>query len=160
MSLEQAMEKQAAAMEKQAAAMERHADAMNHYASVIEKNAALVVANGGQLRAAAGGDEAKAGSVEKPQTAKEKKAAKEAADKAAAAAADNDGFDDEPAGAPKDLTIDKVKAKLFEVKDAYGDKTPALKIATDLGYPSINDIKPVDFEKVWLAAEAAIAKAP
>ena len=151
MSLEQAMEKQAAASEKLA-------NAMNRYADVIEKFG-LKIENDNAAAAAAGGAETTTTTTKAEKPAKADKATKAAkADKAPPA--DNDGFDDAPSGAPKDLTIDKVKAKLFEVKDAYGDKTPALKVATDLGYASINDIKPADFEKCWIEAERLIAAAP
>ena len=69
------------------------------------------------------------------------------------------GGGDEPE-VPEKLTGDQVKAKLLEVRDAYGDKAPALKIINDLGYAAIPDVKPADYKKVWIAAEKAIAAAP
>ena len=149
MSLEQAMEKQAAASEKLANAMTRYCDVIEKYGLKIE---------GENAAAAAAGGVAETTKVEKP--AKAEKATKAAKAEKTPPADEDDGFGPTASGAPKDLTIDKVKAKLFEVKDAYGDKTPALKVATDLGYASINDIKPADFEKCWIEAERLIAAAP
>ena len=151
MSLEQAMEKQAAASEKLANAMTRYCDVIEKYGLKIE---------GDNAAAAAAGGVAETTKDAKPPKAEKAEKATKAAKADKTPPADNDGFDDAPSGAPKDLTIDKVKAKLFEVKDAYGDKTPALKVATDLGYASINDIKPADFEKCWIEAERLIAAAP
>ena len=54
---------------------------------------------------------------------------------------------DEPE-VPEKLTADQVKAKLLEVRDAYGDKAPALKIINDLGYNAIPDVKAADYQKV------------
>ena len=164
MSLEDSMKALAESNLKLAAAQER-------YAGVIEKFGSLVVASPG---AAAADTSAKTEAAGKPLTAaQKKKAEKEAADKAATEAAaggdggfgDDDGFGNEGAGGdepevPEKLTADQVKAKLLEVRDAYGDKAPALKIINDLGYSAIPDVKPADFKKVWIASEKAIAAAP
>lgn len=169
MSLEESMKALAESNLKLAAAQE-------HYAGVIEKFGSLVVASPGAGTAAAT-PAAAAETTGKPLTAaQKKKAEKEAAEKAAAdkAAAggdgfggDGDGFGDEGGEAggdepevPEKLTGDQVKAKLLEVRDAYGDKAPALKIINDLGYAAIPDVKPADYKKVWIAAEKAIAAAP
>lgn len=163
MSLEQSMLALAESNLKLAAAQE-------HYASVIEKFGSLAVATNGEAATAAppakepaaakGGKGAKGG----------KAAAKTepAADAAAAGdgfGGDDDGFGGGEAGGdepevPEKLTGDQVKAKLLEVRDAYGDKAPALKIINDLGYAAIPDVKPADYKKVWIAAEKAIAAAP
>ena len=160
MSLEESMKALAESNLKLAAAQE-------HYAGVIEKFGSLVVASPG---AAAADTPTKTEAAGKPLTAaQKKKAEKEAADKAAAGGdggfGDDDGFGNEGAGGdepevPEKLTSDQVKAKLLEVRDAYGDKAPALKIINDLGYSAIPDVKPADFKKVWIASEKAIAAAP
>lgn len=168
MSLEESMKALAESNLKLAAAQER-------YAGVIEKFGSLVVANPGAGTASAAAPAAE--TTGKPLTAaQKKKAEKEAAEKAAAEKAaaggdgfggDGDGFGDEGGDAggdepevPEKLTGDQVKAKLLEVRDAYGDKAPALKIINDLGYAAIPDVKPADYKKVWIAAEKAIAAAP
>ncbi len=163
MSLEQSMIALAESNLKLAAAQE-------HYAGVIEKFGSLVVATNGEAAtvaapakepaAAKGGKGAKGGKA----AAK----AEPAADAAAAGdgfGGDDDGFGGGDAGGdepevPEKLTGDQVKAKLLEVRDAYGDKAPALKIINDLGYAAIPDVKPADYKKVWIAAEKAIAAAP
>lgn len=168
MSLEESMKALAESNLKLAAAQE-------HYAGVIEKFGSLVVASPGAGTAATPASAAE--TTGKPLTAaQKKKAEKEAAEKAAAEKAaaggdgfggDGDGFGDEGGEAggdepevPEKLTGDQVKAKLLEVRDAYGDKAPALKIINDLGYAAIPDVKPADYKKVWIAAEKAIAAAP
>ena len=165
MSLEESMKALAESNLKLAAAQE-------HYAGVIEKFGSLVVASPGAGTAAT--PAAAAETTGKPLTAaQKKKAEKEAAEKAAAGGGgdgfggDGDGFGDEGGEAggdepevPEKLTGDQVKAKLLEVRDAYGDKAPALKIINDLGYAAIPDVKPADYKKVWIAAEKAIAAAP
>ena len=165
MSLEESMKSLAESNLKLAAAQER-------YAGVIEKFGSLVVATNGEAATVA-----TPAKTDKPPTAAEKKAAAAAAKKAAeAAAAASDGFGGDDAGSdgfggddaggegepevPEKLTSDQVKAKLLEVRDAYGDKAPALKIINDLGYSAIPDVKPADFKKVWIASEKAIAAAP
>ena len=163
MSLEDSMKALAESNLKLAAAQER-------YAGVIEKFGSLVVASPG---AAAADTSAKTEAAGKPLTAAQKKKADKAATEAATEAAaggdggfgDDDGFGNEGAGGdepevPEKLTGDQVKAKLLEVRDAYGDKAPALKIINDLGYAAIPDVKPADYKKVWIAAEKAIAAAP
>ena len=163
MSLEDSMKALAESNLKLAAAQE-------HYAGVIEKFGSLVVATNGEAAtvatpakepAAKGG---KAGGKGKGSTK---------ADPAPDASAAGDGFGGDDAGGdgfggddagepevPEKLTGDQVKAKLLEVRDAYGDKAPALKIINDLGYAAIPDVKPADYKKVWIAAEKAIAAAP
>lgn len=142
------------------------ADAQTHYAGIIEKFGTMVVqANGGDDGEAA----ATAATDDKPaKKAAAKKATKKAAAKKAAETADDfggDGFggDDEgsdgEADVPAKLTADQIKAKLLEVRDAYGDKAPALKIINDLGYSAIPDVKPADYAAVWKACEKAIADA-
>ncbi len=164
MSLEDSMKALAESNLKLAAAQE-------HYAGVIEKFGSLVVATNGEAAtvaapakepaAAKGGKGAKGG----------KAAAKTEPAADAAAASDGFGGDDDGFGGggeasgdepevPEKLTGDQVKAKLLEVRDAYGDKAPALKIINDLGYAAIPDVKPADYKKVWIAAEKAIAAAP
>ena len=166
MSLEQSMLALAESNLKLAAAQE-------HYAGVIEKFGSLVVASAGDAAPAAAAASTKTDAA--PATTgkgkgKGGKAAAKTEPAADAAAAgdgfggDDDGFGGEAGGdepeVPEKLTGDQVKAKLLEVRDAYGDKAPALKIINDLGYAAIPDVKPADYKKVWIAAEKAIAAAP
>ena len=133
------------------------AAAMDNYAATIEKFGSMVVAQPGDAPAAA---TEKAAPAEKAPATKGKgrgKAATKADDDAGFS--DDDGFDGE-AEVPEKLTGDQVKAKLLEVRDAYGDKAPALKIINDLGYNAIPDVKAADYQKVWAACEKAIAAAP
>lgn len=164
MSLEDSMKALAESNLKLAAAQE-------HYASVIQKFGSLVVASAGDGAAAATPTKTDAATTKPLTAAQKKKAEKEAAERAAAEATgadagfgDDDGFGNEGGGdepeVPEKLTSDQVKAKLLEVRDAYGDKAPALKIINDLGYSAIPDVKPADFKKVWIASEKAIAAAP
>lgn len=146
------------------------AQALTGYAAVIDKYALKIEAVGGNVAAAAAAEvKPDTKPATKPQTAAEKKAAaaaKKAAEEAAAKA-DDGGFGDDGFGGgaedtvevPDKLTGDQVKAKLLEVRDAYGDKAPALKIINDLGYNAIPDVKPADFAAVWVACEKAIAAA-
>ena len=140
------------------------AAAMDNYAATIEKFGSMVVAQPGDAPAAA---TEKAAPAEKAPATKGKgrgKAATKAepeakADDDDAGFGEDDGFDGE-AEVPEKLTGDQVKAKLLEVRDAYGDKAPALKIINDLGYNAIPDVKAADYQKVWAACEKAIAAAP
>lgn len=138
------------------------AAAMDSYAATIEKFGSMVVAQPGDAPAAA---TEKAAPAEKAPATKGKgrgKAATKAEPETTGddGAAEGDGFGDEGAAeVPDKLTADQVKAKLLEVRDAYGDKAPALKIINDLGYNAIPDVKPADFQKVWAACEKAIANA-
>ena len=161
MSLEESMLKLAESNLKLAAAQE-------HYAGVIEKFGNLVVASAGApaadptATATSGKAEAAKGKAAKGKAAKGK-ADPEPETKDDASFGDDDGFGGDEGGeseAPEDLTADQVKAKLLEVRDAYGDKAPALKIINDLGYSAIPDVKKADFKKVWAACEKAIAAAP
>lgn len=164
MSLEDSMKALAESNLKLAAAQER-------YAGVIEKFGSLVVASAGEGAAAATPtktDAAPATGKGKGKAATGKGKSEPAADTTKAddgGFGDDDGFGNEGAGGdepevPEKLTSDQVKAKLLEVRDAYGDKAPALKIINDLGYSAIPDVKPADFKKVWIASEKAIAAAP
>ena len=159
MSLEESMKALAESNLKLAAAQE-------HYAGVIEKFGSLVVASAGDGAAAA--TPAKTDAAPAAKGGKGSKGGKGKTDPAPetknddAGFGDDDGFggeDGEPE-VPEKLTADQVKAKLLEVRDAYGDKAPALKIINDLGYSAIPDVKPADFKKVWTACEKAIAAAP
>jgi hypothetical protein len=142
------------------------AQALTGYAAVIDKYALKIEAVGGNVAAAA--------AAETPPATPTAPAKKTPAKKTAATktepppAADDGGFGDDGFGGageettvdvPAKLTGDQVKAKLLEVRDAYGDKAPALKIINDLGYNAIPDVKPADFAAVWVACEKAIAAA-
>lgn len=106
----------------------------------------------------------------KPLTAAQKKAAeKKAAEEAAAKKPEVDDFGDpivdefgdtDADAVPDKLDGDMVKAKLLEVRDAYGDKAPALNVIKEFGYNAIPDVKPADYEKVYKAACKAIKAAP
>ena len=161
MSLEDSMKALAESNLKLAAAQE-------HYAGVIEKFGSLVVASAGDAAPAAS-TSTKADAA--PAAGKGKGKGKGKADPAPAETknddagfGDDDGFGGDEGGddseVPEKLTADQVKAKLLEVRDAYGDKAPALKIINDLGYSAIPDVKPADYKKVWVACEKAIAAAP
>lgn len=166
MSLEQSMLALAESNLKLAAAQER-------YAGVIEKFGSLVVAKAGDGEAAAAASTSAKTDAAPATTGKGKgKGGKGKTEPAAetktddAGFGDDDGFGGDDAGGegeaevPEKLTADQVKAKLLEVRDAYGDKAPALKIINDLGYSAIPDVKPADFKKVWIACDKAIAAAP
>ena len=135
------------------------AAAMDNYAATIEKFGSMVVAQPGVAAEPSPEPEP----AEKPAPAAKKAAAKKAEPEAKAdddaGFGEDDGFDGE-AEVPEKLTGDQVKAKLLEVRDAYGDKAPALKIINDLGYNAIPDVKAADYQKVWAACEKAIAAAP
>lgn len=143
----------------------RLADAMNKYADVIDKYALKIEAVGGDVAKAAAAETSsgKKGGDDKPTPAKGGRGKKAAAEPPADAGGDDDGFggaDDFDSGVPDKLTGDQVKAKLLEVRDAYGDKAPALKIINALGYNAIPDVKPADYAKVWTECEKAIKAAP
>lgn len=162
MSLEESMKALAESNLKLAAAQE-------HYAGVIEKFGSLVVASAGDSAPAAAAS-AKTDAAPATTGKGKGKGGKGKAEPAAetktddAGFGDDDGFGGDDAGGeaevPDDLTADQVKAKLLEVRDAYGDKAPALKIINDLGYSAIPDVKKADFKKVWIACDKAIAAAP
>lgn len=141
------------------------AAAMDSYAATIEKFGSMVVAQPGDAPAAATEKAAPAEKAPAKKAAAKKAAAKKAEPETQADDAglgDDDGFGGEggEAEVPEKLTGDQVKAKLLEVRDAYGDKAPALKIINDLGYNAIPDVKAADYQKVWAACEKAIADAP
>ena len=161
MSLEQSMLTLAESNLKLAAAQE-------HYASVIQQFGSLVVASAGDGATAT---PAKTEAATPAAKGKGKGKGKAETTPAPETKGDDTGFgDDEGFGneggdeneteVPDQLTSDQVKAKLLEVRDAYGDKAPALKIINDLGYSAIPDVKPADFKKVWVACDKAIAAAP
>ena len=154
MSLEDSMQTLAESNLKLAAAMD-------NYAAAIEKFGSMAVAQPGDAPAAA---TEKAAPAEKAPATKGKGRGKAAAkaEPETKADDDDDGFGGEggEAEVPEKLTGDQVKAKLLEVRDAYGDKAPALKIINDLGYNAIPDVKAADYQKVWAACEKAIAAAP
>lgn len=130
------------------------AAAMKGYTKAITENARLVVTGAAEPTEAA--------TPAKPTPAKTTAAKGKGKGKTEAPPGDDDdGFADGGSNAdvPKKITADMVKAKLLEVRDAYGDKAPALKIIQDLGYAAIPDVKPADFEKVWIACDEAIANA-
>ena len=165
MSLEDSMKALAESNLKLAAAQE-------HYAGVIEKFGSLVVASAGDAAPAAAAASTKADAAPATTGKGKGKGGKGKAEPAAetktddAGFGDDDGFGGDDAGGegeaegPEKLTGDQVKAKLLEVRDAYGDKAPALKIINDLGYNAIPDVKAADYQKVWAACEKAIAAAP
>lgn len=142
------------------------AKAQRYYAGVIEKFGLKVESdNTGKTPAPAASTPEKA---PKTETAAQKKAREKAEKEAKAKKDEDDGFGDEPEQQdeqededeiPSELTLDIVKAKLFEVKDAYGDKTPALAIIQKLGYDAIPNVKAKDFEKVYRAAVKALKDA-
>lgn len=132
------------------------AAAMKGYTKAIVENAKLVVTSGGDA------------APEKPTTGKttttkgKGKGKGETPPPGDGLGDEDDGFADGGSSAsnvPKKITADQIKAKLLEVRDAYGDKAPALKIIQDLGYAAIPDVKPADYEKVWIACDEAIANA-
>ena len=134
------------------------AAAMKGYTKAITENARLVVTGAAEPAEAA--TPAKAPPA-KSTPAKGKGKGKTETPPDDGLGGDDDGFADGGSNAdvPKKITADMVKAKLLEVRDAYGDKAPALKIIQDLGYAAIPDVKPADFEKVWIACDEAIANA-
>ena len=157
MSLENSMEKLAASNERLAASLDKYADTVERYGLKLDAE------NVGKVKV---GDDTKPAKETKPE--KETAAQKKAREKAEAAAKvkEDDGFGDEEDEdededeVPSELNADIIKAKLFEVKDAYGDKAVALKVIQDLGYTAIPDVKAKDYEKVYRACLVALKKAP
>lgn len=143
MSLEESMNALAESNLKLAAAM-------SHYAGVMDKYGAKVIgANNGDEPAAA--TQAAAAEPKKPGRPK-KDEPKPAGD---------DGFGEAEAksAAPAKITADQMKAKLLEVRDAHGDKQPALDIIGKYGYQGIPDVKPADYQKIWADCEESIESA-
>ena len=129
------------------------AKAFNYYAGVVEKFGLKFEGDNGAAPAAApAGD--------KPKATRGKKA-----EPVAATTDDSDGFgdagfgDDDASGVPEKITADMMKGKLIEVRDAYGDKAPALKIINAYGYNAIPEVKPADYAKVWADCDKAIKNA-
>lgn len=132
------------------------AEAMTKYAATIDKYGLKIAGANGDAPAA-----------EKPKATGRGRKTEPAATPPAddGLGGDDDGFGNEGAGdgepsAPDKLTADQVKAKLLEVRDAFGDKAPALKIINGFGYNAIPDVKPADFKKVWIECEKALKTAP
>lgn len=154
MSLEDSMEKLAASNLKLAASFDRYADVVEKYGLKIEADNAGTAAPSTPEK------------TEKPAAATGKGKGKGKPADPPPAAKEDDGFGDDPDNEeeedeiPKELNADIIKAKLFEVKDAYGDKEPALAIIRKLGYSAIPDVKPKDYEKVYKACVQAIKDAP
>ena len=128
------------------------AKSFDNYAGIIEKfGLKIEAANGGDGAAPAG---------DKPKATRGKKA-----EPVAATTDDSDGFgdagfgDDDASGVPEKITADMMKGKLIEVRDAYGDKAPALKIINAYGYNAIPEVKPADYAKVWADCDKAIKNA-
>lgn len=121
------------------------AKSLSRYAEVVEKY-------GLKIESANNGGAEPEGKPEKaPKEEKQTPAQKKAAEKAAAAAKagkDDDGFDDKPPKKTKKLTHDDVKAKLLEIRDAAGDKQPALDLIGEHGYSAIPDIQEKDFDAI------------
>lgn len=155
MSLEESMKTLAESNNKLAESHNKLAAAMTHYAEVIQEHSRLVAVSGGEEPA-----KAPAAAASKPTAAKGKGKGK-AADPEPKNN-DDDGFGDEggdESEIPDKITADQIKAKLIAVKDAYGDKAPALAIIQKLGYEAIPDVKPADYKKVWIACDKALAEA-
>lgn len=140
MSLEESMKELAESNLTLAKSLSRYAEVVEKYGLKIES-----ANNGG---AEPEGKPEKAPKEEK-QTPAQKKAAEKAAAAAKAAKDDDDGFDaPAPAKKAKKLTHDDVKAKLLEIRDAAGDKQPALDLIGEHGYSAIPDIQEKDFDAI------------
>jgi len=128
------------------------AQSLDNYAATIDKYG---------LKIAAVNGDAVAPATDKPKATRGKKA-----EPVAATTDDSDGFgdagfgdDDDASGVPEKITADMMKGKLIEVRDAYGDKAPALKIINAYGYNAIPEVKPADYAKVWADCDKAIKNA-
>lgn len=124
------------------------AKSLSRYAEVVEKYGLKIESANSGGGAEPEGKPEKALKEEK-QTAAQKKAAAAAAAKAGK---DDDGFDDKPSKKTKKLTHDDVKAKLLEIRDAAGDKQPALDLIGEHGYSAIPDIQEKDFDAIFADA--------
>jgi len=156
MSLEDSMKELAASNLKLATSFDRYADVVEKYGLQIrEANGDAAPATPAKetkpaAAAASGGKGGKA----KPAAAKPAAETKDDDDAGDDGFGDDNGGDDD--GMPTELTAEIIKAKLFEVKDSYGDKEPALAIIRKLGYNAIPDVKAKDFEKVYKACVKAL----
>lgn len=122
------------------------AKAQTYYADTINKFGLKINEANGEAGATPGKSTEKATEKAETPAQRKKREAAEAAE--AAKGKDSDGFDDEPEQATEALTADDVKKKLFEVKDAAGDKQPALDIIGEYGYKAIPEVKEKDYAKV------------
>jgi hypothetical protein len=125
------------------------AQSLDNYAATIDKYGLKIAADNG--------DAAAAPVVDKPRGRGKKADAPAPAPAGDGFSDDDAGFGDDAAAVPEKITADMMKAKLIEVRDAYGDKAPALKIINAYGYNAIPEVKPADYAKVWADCDKAIA---
>ena len=140
--------------------MNNLARAMDRYADVIEKYGTMALVANGEGGQAGTATTTKAAEPAAPKS-KGGRPKKEDV-KTDAPAGDGfggDGFGGDEPSAPDNITADSMKAKLLEVRDAHGDKQPALDIIGKYGYAAIPDIKPADYKKIWIDCEKSIADA-
>ena len=133
------------------------AKAQTYYADTINKFGLKINEANGEAGSTQAAEKT---TTEKPKgetaAAKKKRQAEEAAAAAKNKEAD-DGFGEE---AQETFTADDVKAKLMAVKNAAGDKAPALAIIKEYGYNAIPEVKEKDYAAVvrdcdtWLEENA------
>lgn len=135
---------------KLAASFDRYADTLERYAGKV-----VSLATGEDIGTTAAPEKPKAAEAEKPKAGRGRPK-KEDAPPPAADANDgfgDDGFGDEGNEATPALDFDAVKAKLFEVRDKFGDKGKALEIIGKFGYKALPEIQEKDFGKIYAEAE-------
>lgn len=130
------------------------AKAFDHYAGVIEKFGLKIEA--------ANGEAPKAAAADKTTTTKATKAANKKAEEKPAddGFGGDDGFGDDPdPDVPDKITPDMMKAKVLEVRNAYGSADVARALVKEVcGAEAIPDIKKDDYAKVWAACDKKIAE--
>lgn len=139
-------------------AMNNLASAMNRYADVIEKHGSTTLLKAvGDSATASTSDASKSAEG----TAVKGKGGRPKKDEPKPDAGDDDGFGGggSASSVPDKITADQMKAKLLEVRDAHGDKQPALDIIGKYGYAAIPDIKAADYKKIWADCDESIANA-
>lgn len=132
--------------------MEKLAEAMTYYADTIKKFGLKVETDNGETKPKAKTEEAEP----------KKKVGRPAGSAKSKADAEDDGFGGEDN--EDEVTLDVVKAKLMSVKEAAGDKAPALKIIGKYGYNALGELQGDDevknYAKIvadcekWLKANA------
>lgn len=158
MSLEQSLERYAAALEKNADALEKHTEVMQR---ALDKGVVLIASNDAVPAAApkaekpAKTEEAK---EEKPtRSRKSKEEAKPAPKEDADDFGDESGDDFEDESTSKSMSADDIRTLLMKVKDEKGADA-ARGILKELGVAAIAQIPEKDFDKaVKLAKKAGVS---
>lgn len=148
MSLEDSMKELAASNLKLAASLD-------NYAATIDKYGLKIASDNGDAAKAPAADTGKAAT-----TGKGKGKGKAEAPPADDGFGGDDGFGDDPdPEVPDKITPDMMKAKVLEVRNAYGSADVARALVKEVcGAEAIPDIKKDDYAKVWAACDKKIAE--